>query len=194
MSSKITCTVLRDIIKNHFANQGKRLTNISKANKSKLLNIIEKYNIDTEKYFEEQKKIKEERIIQEKEQRKQERKKAREQKIFNNKCILISNLLNKKWYNEFHKHPHKKVIKKIYELEYNKKVAEYEYKIMNNKYDHLLKIMEDVGAGVKEFDLLGDDIFINGNFGKIIVGSIIIDKPEKKFCWLDRKFMKKFIK
>ena len=40
-----TNTELTNIIKRHFAKDGKRLTNISKANKDKLKGIIEKYNI-----------------------------------------------------------------------------------------------------------------------------------------------------
>ena len=50
MSSKMKCSELRDMIKYHFAKQGKRMSNISKATKPKLLQIVEQYNICSIEY------------------------------------------------------------------------------------------------------------------------------------------------
>ena len=49
----MTCPQMRDMIKNHFSKQGKRLTNINKAKKDKLLEIIKEHNIDENIYREE---------------------------------------------------------------------------------------------------------------------------------------------
>ena len=57
---KITTTVLRSMISWHFGKQGKRLSNISKATKPKLLEIVEKYDIDKDEYWKEMEEEEEE--------------------------------------------------------------------------------------------------------------------------------------
>jgi hypothetical protein len=199
MSSKqkITIAVLRSMISWHFGKQGKKLSNISKATKPNLLEIVEKYNIDKDEYWKEMEKEEEEEKEEEAQEKIEQDKKEQEKKVFDNKCRIISNLLCKKWYNEFHKHSHKKVIKKIYELDYNKKLANYEYNNILTNYSSCLKTIEKIPLkkGQYELDIIGDMVNIRGNFAMcnvISFGSNWISEPVKKFCWLDREFMKKY--
>ena len=192
---KITIPVLRSMISWHFGKQGKRLRGISKANKTQLLELVEKYNIDKEKYFEEANKEYIEYKETEAREKIEREKKEQEKKVFNNKCRVISNLLCKKWYNEFHKHSHKKVIKKIYELEYNKKLIDYQYNNILTNYNTCLKTIKELPSLQYELDVIGDMVNIKGNFAMCNVvsfGSGWCREPEKKFCWLDREFMKRF--
>lgn len=198
MSSKqkYTVAVLRSMINWNFAKQGKKLSNISKATKPKLLEIVEKYNIDKDEYW---KEVEQDKIEQDKEEAQdkiKQEKKEQEKKVFDNKCRIISNLLCKKWYNQFHKHSHKQVIKKIYELDYNKKLADYEYKNLMTNYSSCKAFICELTTQKYELSVIGDMVNINGNFIMCNVisfgGSGWCREPVKKFCWLDREFMKKY--
>ena len=192
---KITIPVLRSMISWHFGKQGKRMAGISKANKTQLLELVEKYNIDKDEYWKEleknTKEIKEEEAAEKIEQDK----KKEEKKVFDNKCRIINNLLCKKWYNDFHKHSHKQVIKKIYELDYNKKLADYEYKNIMTNYSSCKAVIQKAPNEKYELSVTGDMVNITGNFAMcnvISFGSNWCSEPVKKFCWLDREFMKKY--
>mgnify|MGYP003650873982 FL=1 len=192
---KITIAVLRSMISWHFGKQGKKLSNISKATKPKLLEIVEKYNIDKDEYWKEMEKEEEEEKEDEIREKIEQDKKEQEEKVFNNKCRIISNLLCKKWYNEFHKHSHKQVIKKIYELDYNKKLADYEYKNIMTNYSSCKAVIQKAPNEKYELSVTGDMVNITGNFAMcnvISFGSNWCSEPVKKFCWLDREFMKKY--
>ena len=193
---KITTTVLRSMISWHFGKQGKRLSNISKATKPKLLEIVEKYDIDKDEYWKEMEEEEEEEKKEEAREKIEQDKKEKEKKVFDNKCRIISNLLCKKWYNEFHKHSHKQVIKKIYELDYNKKLANYEYENIMTNYSSCKRTISELPTIQKyELTVIGDMVNITGNFAMcnvISFGSNWCREPVKKFCWLDREFMKKY--
>ena len=189
---KITTTVLRNMISWHFGKQGKRLSNISKATKPKLLEIVEKYNIDKDEYWKEMEKEEKEEKEEEAQEKIEQDKKEKEKKVFDNKCRIISNLLCKKWYNEFHKHSHKQVIKKIYELDYNKKLANYEYENLMTNYSNCKNTISKLDYNKKyKLTVIGDMVNITGNIN-ISFGSNWCREPVKKFCWLDREFMKKY--
>jgi len=199
-NKKLTAPVLRNMIDWYFAKQGKKMANISKANKPKLLQIIEKYNIDKDEYWE----VRTQEEKKEKEKEEEEEKKAKEEKEaedqFDNKCRVISNLLCKKWYNSFHKLPHKKVIHKLYELNYNKQLSEYEYSQMSLSYSVSIATMNKLDDLETKYDLdvVGSGCVVRCKSGLNIVSNsshiMLMHKPVKRFCWLDRQFMKRFYK
>ena len=53
--------IMKYAITDHFAEQGKRMSTLTKAKKDNLISIIEKYNIDVEKYAKELKEQEKER-------------------------------------------------------------------------------------------------------------------------------------
>jgi len=65
--------IMKYAITEHFAEQGKRMSNLTKAKKDNLISIIEKYNIDVEKYAKELKE-------QEKEAKEEAKRQAEEWK------------------------------------------------------------------------------------------------------------------
>jgi len=77
---------MKHAIMEHFKEQGKRMSNIQKAKKDKLISIIEKYNINVKKYAEELKeqekaeKEEEKQAEEEREKRRIEYKKEQEKK------------------------------------------------------------------------------------------------------------------
>jgi GTP1/Obg family GTP-binding protein len=77
---KITIPVLRSMIQWNFAKQGKKLSNINKATKPKLLEIVEKYNIDKDEYWKEMEKEEEEEKEDEIREKIEQDKKEQEEK------------------------------------------------------------------------------------------------------------------
>ena len=66
--------IMKYAITEHFAEQGKRMCNLAKAKKDNLISIIEKYDIDVNKYaieLKEQEKAEKEEARKEEEERKQ---------------------------------------------------------------------------------------------------------------------------
>jgi len=153
MASKMKCAELRDMIKNHFAKQGKRMTNISKATKPKLLEIVEKYNISVIEWKKELEIEEEEQRIEEQKEAEQRLKIEEKNKSEQLKSELIRTLLYKKWFNEYMKKNNKNVIKSYYNFIFESEMNDYESKKNKIDAESLLnslrtaeKVMNDVGG------------------------------------------------
>ena len=168
------CSELRDMIKYHFSKQGKRMSNISKATKPKLLEIIKEYNISVDE-------LKKELEIEEaqyriQEQKEEEEKKLKEEakKIEELKSELIRKLLYKKWFNEYMKKNNKNVIKAYYNFIFESEMNDYECKKNKIDAESLLdslktakKIMHDVGGDRSQdvYNVIHNEVCIKTNTG-----------------------------
>ena len=161
------CSELRDMIKYHFSKQGKRMSNISKATKPKLLEIIKEYNISVDE-------LKKELEIEEAEYRIQEQKEEEAKKIEELKSELIRKLLYKKWFNEYMKKNNKNVIKAYYNFIFESEMNDYECKKNKIDAESLLdslktakKIMHDVGGDRSQdvYNVIHNEVCIKSNTG-----------------------------
>ena len=161
------CSELRDMIKYHFSKQGKRMSNISKATKPKLLEIIKEYNISVDE-------LKKELEIEEAEYRIQEQKEEEAKKIEELKSELIRKLLYKKWFNEYMKKDNKNVIKAYYNFIFESEMNDYECKKNKIDAESLLdslktakKIMHDLGGDRSQdvYNVIHNEVCIKTNTG-----------------------------
>ena len=211
MASKMKCSELRDMIKYHFSKQGKRMSNISKATKPKLLEIIKEYNISVDEW-------KKELEIEEAEDRIQEQKEAEErlrrkekQKLEKLKSELIRKLLYKKWFNEYMKKDNKNVIKAYYNFIFESEMNDYECKKNKIDAESLLdslktakRIMNDVGGDRSQdvYNVIHNEVCIKSNTGiypNIMINTSMcrhfrndLQKPIKIPIWRRRDIIKLF--
>jgi len=133
-SKKLTCPQMRDMIKSHFAKQCKKINNLGKAKKDKLLEIIKEHNIDENIYREE---LKQEELEIEEERKKEEEEfeKIKQERDLNfKKAHCIKTILYKKWYKEYMEKPNKNIIKQYYEYKFKEEECEAYSKQLLNDY------------------------------------------------------------
>ena len=174
MFSKMKCSELRDMIKYHFSKQGKRMSNISKATKPKLLEIIKEYNISVDELKKELEIEEAEYRIQEQKEEEEKKLKEEAKKIEELKSELIRKLLYKKWFNEYMKKNNKNVIKAYYNFIFESEMNDYECKKNKIDAESLLdslktakKIMHDVGGDRSQdvYNVIHNEVCIKTNTG-----------------------------
>tara|TARA_Y100000401_G_C8323583_1_gene226846 strand:- start:65 stop:634 length:570 start_codon:yes stop_codon:yes gene_type:complete len=189
---------MRDMIKNHFAKQGKKMSNISKAKKDKLLEIIEKYNIDENIYREE---LKQEELEIEEERKKEEEefeKIKQERELNYKKADCIKTILYKKWYKEYMDKPNKNIIKQYYEYKFKEEENKYYSKQLLNDYKMAKKMIKEIplhNPEMKYIEGAGMSIEVNRNgCSNLICNSngCGLHTPVKIPVWRRRDIMKLF--
>ena len=211
MASKMKCSELRDMIKYHFSKQGKRMSNISKATKPKLLEIIKEYNISVDEWKKELEIEEAEDRIQEQKEAKERLRRKEKQKLEKLKSELIRKLLYKKWFNEYMKKDNKNVIKAYYNFIFESEMNDYECKKNKIDAESLLdslktakRIMNDVGGDRSQdvYNVIHNEVCIKSNTGiypNIMINTSMcrhfrndLQKPIKIPIWRRRDIIKLF--
>ena len=194
----MTCPQMRDMIKNHFSKQGKRLTNINKAKKDKLLEIIKEHNIDENIYREE---LEAEKLEQEEEETREAeefKKKMEERELNYKKGHCIKTLLYKKWYKEYMDKPNKNIIKQYYEYKFKEEENKYYSKQLLNDYkmaEVMIRRIPLHNPEMKYIEGAGIAIEVNrGASNKLMcsTGGCGLHDPVKIPVWRRRDIMKLF--
>lgn len=197
-TKKLTCPQMRDMIKSHFAKQGKRLTNLNKAKKDKLLEIIKEHNIDENIYREE---LEVEKLEQEEEERREAeefKKKMEERELNFKKGHCIKTLLYKKWYKEYMEKPNKNIIKKYYEYKFKEEEGLYNSKRLLIDYEMAKQMIRKIPLHNPEMNYIeGAGIAMEVNRGAVNKfmcsgGGCGLDNPVKIPVWRRRDIMKLF--
>ena len=211
MSSKMKCYELRDMIKYHFAKQGKRMSNISKATKPKLLQIVEQYNICSIEYKKNLQVDAEEELIEKQKEEEDKKLKEEAEQIEKLKEESIRKLLYKKWFDEYMKKDNKNVIKAYYNFIFESEMNDYECKKNKIDAESLLdslktakKIMNDVGGDRSQdiYNVIHNEVSVKTNTGmcpNIMINTSMcrhlrndLQKPIKIPIWRRRDIMKLF--
>jgi len=211
MSSKMKCSELRDMIKYHFAKQGKRMSNISKATKPKLLQIVEQYNICSIEYKKNLQVDAEEELIEKQKEEEEKKLKEEAEQIEKLKEESIRKLLYKKWFDEYMKKDNKNVIKAYYNFIFESEMNDYECKKNKIDAESLLdslktakKIMNDVGGDRSQdiYNVIHNEVSVKTNTGmcpNIMINTSMcrhlrndLQKPIKIPIWRRRDIMKLF--
>lgn len=186
------------MIKSHFSKQGKRLTNLNKAKKDKLLEIIKEHNID-EKIYREELKQEELEIEEERKKEEEEFKKIKQERELNyKKEHCIQTLLYKKWYKEYMEKPNKNIIKQYYEYKFKEEECEAYSKQLLNDYEMAKQTIKKIPLHNPEMKYIeGAGIAIEVNRGmcnKLICNSngCGLHTPVKIPVWRRRDIMKLF--
>jgi len=205
------CSELRDMIKYHFAKQGKRMSNISKATKPKLLQIVEQYNICSIEYKKNLQVDAEEELIEKQKEEEEKKLKEEAEQIEKLKEESIRKLLYKKWFDEYMKKDNKNVIKAYYNFIFESEMNDYECKKNKIDAESLLdslktakKIMNDVGGDRSQdiYNVIHNEVSVKTNTGmcpNIMINTSMcrhlrndLQKPIKIPIWRRRDIMKLF--